>query len=136
MSSLLNALLNKPGFAGSDYEIMLEHGLRTTVGRYCVELDQITEKHRTRRRLYWGTAIFARESNSDGAWLYTAKGLPNLLLAGELLEHVMDAKKLQDRDELAGAAFLLHGWLNVPRKPDGQPYLSAREPDSFGLRLG
>ncbi|MBM7832765.1 hypothetical protein JOE59_003470 [Agromyces cerinus] len=138
MSSLLGALLHRPDFADSDYELRLEDNTTTTVHRYCVELNQVTKQHHRRRHLYWGTVLFAGEADDrGGAWLYTAKGLPNLLMTKEVLEQVMTAKKIDDIADLAGASFILWGWINLPKdKPGGRPFLVAGEADKFGLRLG
>ncbi|CAM5531654.1 hypothetical protein [Leifsonia shinshuensis] len=138
LNSLLRALNRDAAFAASDYRIQLENGAETTVRRYCIELGRVTERHRGRRRLYWGTTVFAGESadGRGGAWLFTPKGQPNLFLNADLLAYVLDRARVDELEELAGATFLTWSYLNVPKSnPDGRAYLSPREPAHLTLRL-
>ncbi|WP_431030945.1 hypothetical protein [Plantibacter sp. RU18] len=132
MKSLLRALDRDPEFARSEYRLRLENGTETTVRDYCVELADVAQKHRKRRHLYWGSIMFARPDTGErgGAWLFTAKGEPNLLVTQELVEHIGDL------DELAGALFMVWGWLNVPKnRPDGHPYLIVSDPHRLTISL-
>lgn len=135
MNRLLRRLVRDKEFACSDEGLWLED-FKTTVRYYCVELNQIKDINLKRQRLYWGTVLFGEMTPRGMAWLYTAKGLPNVLLTSEVLEMTLARTKADSIEELAGASFLVWTWLSPPlTKPEARPFLMAKDPGRFTTRL-
>ncbi|WP_336652904.1 MULTISPECIES: hypothetical protein [unclassified Leucobacter] len=135
MNRLLRRLLRDEAFAASDERLKLEDA-ETTVRDYCVELNQIRDASVKRKRLYWGTVIFCEPTTDGGAWLHTAKGLPSVRLSREVIDLTLTRTRSKSVDELSGSSFLVWAWLSPPLgNPDARPFLMARDPNYFTLRL-
>ncbi|TFC48930.1 hypothetical protein [Cryobacterium shii] len=105
-----------------------------SIASLCVASTDVEEKHSGRRRLYWGTIRYVNEDET-GAWFNLGwRRAPSLRVAPEFLAELMEAKGIDDAEDLQGAAFLYYGPLRQART-SGRLLLFPNDLDWFTLRL-
>lgn len=149
MNQLLRHLVRDPDYReGRETKIVFPDNTEATVAGFCVEMHDVNgAAHGNRRRLFWGTVIYAEEKtwtqvSRDGSgttkemtsvWLRTAWGLPNVRLDSDIYEIVAQRKRINDIGDLAGASFLYYGYMNVAE--NGLLYMVPKDPLWFVVRL-
>jgi hypothetical protein len=103
------------------------------IASYCVPVTSVTEKHRNRLKVYWGTIRFVR-TDADGVWLNVGRrGAPSIRMPLELVEELMVHKRIVETEDLQGAAFIFHGPMRM--SPKGQMLIFPRDLEWFTVRL-
>lgn len=133
LRSLLTKLTLDHEYAASLTRINFPDGTNATVAQSCVNVTDTAVTHINRRRLYWGTIHKTNTGDDGGAWLYTQWNSPNVLLKSDLLDHVLQDNNIEEIDELTGASFIYHGFLNLTRDKT-RTYFNPRDPNWFTLR--
>ncbi|MCU1529927.1 MAG: hypothetical protein JWP75_3690 [Frondihabitans sp.] len=151
MNRLLHHLINDPEYREDrQTKLIMPNGGEMTVRDFCVEMNDVNrERHANRRYLYWGVIIYAKETTwgerqsggtKTSVWLYTAPGLPNILLDQDLYDLIVRRKHIQEIGDLSGATFLYFGYMNISQKKLDDPekkllFMHPKDPLWFVVRL-
>lgn len=109
---VLRQLSADPDFRRSREVIVLEDGTRTTVAERCVHSSEARPELRGQRRLFWGGTIRHIGIRPGVFFLNTGRdAAPTVVVRDEQMARLLSRKRLAEADDLAGAAFILHGRL-------------------------
>ena len=124
LSSLLRELITSPQFSSSNQIIHVAGCGETSVSKFFVRFDQVTNAHANRFMGYWGMLTCAKEGYPPALWLNT--GMPgdlSILVPCHLANTLRSRFGIEDRGDLtaAGMFVLVFGILHVSMF--GKPYI-------------
>ncbi len=117
----------------SKSEIKLDLGFNQfPVKSICVNFDEITRQHLNKWRGYWGVISNAdRELN----WLNTATENEISIPISNMKKEIINEYKIEDSEDLSGAAILVFGKLKVSKSDSKKWYIKVRYDDISKLAL-
>jgi hypothetical protein len=133
MDRLLRQLALREGFRRSNTTLILSDDTRGRVKTLCRHVAEVDDHDVGRRRIYWGTIRFPRPRDDGGAWLNTGSRLsPSVSIGPTDLHGLMEAKGLDDIDDLSGSYFAVVGHLRSG--PSGKLLLFVNDLEWFAVR--
>jgi len=132
MDRLLRQLALREGFRRSNTMLILPDDTRGRVKTLCTHMTDAVTRDVGRRRIYWGTIRFPR-LRPDGAWLNTGRRIsPSISIGQADLNALLQAKGLEDVDDLSGSYFAFLGPLRSG--PTGKLLLFVNDLEWFAVR--
>lgn len=113
LKSLLRMLMHTDSFASSDIKINTGAQHPFKAKNLFVHFDLISEEYLHKWRGYWGIVSHA---DSNLSWLNVANEKDVSIPIANLNDHIRKMRKIESAEDLAGAAVLLFGRLNISDK--------------------
>jgi len=126
---MLKNLMAARGLENSDQFIEVPDIITRRAKDFFVRIEGVGKDHHGSFRGYWGSLADARKDKKGTIWLNTGnKDQPSIPIPSEELQLVLDAAKVTDLEDLAGAYFLALGKLWLAKEEGKKTILRVNSP--------